>query len=166
MAVAIAGAVQTGPTARGEQEAPRPRPGAGHAVPLYGEIARPYDAPDDPYAAGHRGIDIAAPAGTVVRASAPGTVSFSGVVVGNRTVSVDHGDGIVTTYSFLATASVKKGESVKRGTPVGTVGRGHAGSAAPDTDHVHLAGRLHGNYFDPILIYVGSSYSDLISLTR
>lgn len=141
---------------------PAAREGADHAVPLYGALVRPYDAPDDPYAPGHRGIDVGAAAGAAVHASAPGTVSFAGSVAGNRTVTVDHGGGLLSTYSFLATISVARGASVARGTPLGTLGAGHPGSGAPP--HVHLSMRRDGVYLDPAAAYLGHSHADLISL--
>jgi murein DD-endopeptidase MepM/ murein hydrolase activator NlpD len=140
---------------------PTAREGADHAVPLFGEMIRPYDAPDDPFAAGHRGIDVAAPFGSPVRASAPGTVSFAGVVNANRTVTIDHGDGLRTSYSFLAEIKVARSQHVETGQIVGTVGDGHA---ANQPSHVHLSARRDGTYFDPLRIYVGTSYSDLLEL--
>ena len=42
---------------------PRPREGAVHSVPLFGTVVRPYDAPENPFAPGHRGVDVGAPTG-------------------------------------------------------------------------------------------------------
>ncbi len=147
------------------QARPTAREGAQHAVPLYGTVVHAWDAPeDDPFAAGHRGIDVAAPAGTPVRSSAPGVVSFAGSVAGNRSVSVDHDDEVRTTYSFLASSSVGKGDTVTTGEVIGTVGAGHQGSGLPP--HVHLSARRAGVYFDPVGIYIGASYADLLALVR
>lgn len=149
--------------ARASSPVPAVRPGAVHAVPLYGTVVHVYDAPDNPYAPGHRGVDVAASAGTEVRASANGVVSFAGLVAGNRSVTIDHGNGLKTTASYLATSTVVKGQSVVRGQVVGTVGAGH-----PLTTwgpHVHLSARLNDVYFDPLSLYVGSSHSDLLALT-
>lgn len=144
---------------------PTAREGADHAVPLYGDLVRTWDAPDDnPFAPGHRGIDVAAPAGTPVRASADGVVTFAGSVAGNRSVTVDHGSELLTTYSFLDEIAVKRNDEVTLGTVVGTVGSGHPGSSLPR--HVHLSARRSGVYFDPIELYLGSSYADLLSITR
>ena len=149
----------------GAQEAqPVAREGAVHAVPLYGELVRVYDAPEDPYAPGHRGVDVSAPLGFPVRASAPGVVSFAGSVAGNRTVTVDHGGGLLTSYSYLGALSVAKGAAVEQGEIVGTIGTGHPGSSLPP--HVHLSARRDGFYFDPMELYVGDSYSDLLSLIK
>ena len=47
------------------------------------QVIAPFDAPEHRYGPGHRGIDIAAPvAGAAVRAVAPGTIRFSGMVAG------------------------------------------------------------------------------------
>ncbi|HVE92511.1 MAG TPA: M23 family metallopeptidase [Actinomycetota bacterium] len=143
--------------------APAPRAGAAHAVPLHGDLIRPWDAPpDNPYAPGHRGVDVAAPAGTAVRASAAGVVGFAGNVAGNLTVSVDHGGGLRTTASYLGSLAVATGQPVTAGQVVGTSGAGHPGSELPP--HVHLSARRDGVYFDPLELYVGSAYDDLVAL--
>ena len=140
---------------------PSLRPGATHAVPLYGQLVRPYDAPKDPYAPGHRGVDIAAAAGTPVRASADGVVSFAGNVAGNLTATIDHGGGLKTTYSYLGSIAAKRGQQVLRGDVLGAVGTGQPESNVP---HVHLSARRDDVYFDPLELYVGESYADLVSL--
>ncbi len=143
--------------------APTPRPGAAHSVPVHGELIRPWDAPpDNPYAPGHRGADVAVAPGTPIRTSAAGVVSFAGSVAGNRTVTVDHGGGLRTTSSYLGGISVATGQPVAAGDVIGTSGDGHPGSGLPP--HVHLSARRDGNYFDPLELYVGSAYDDLLSL--
>jgi murein DD-endopeptidase MepM/ murein hydrolase activator NlpD len=140
-----------------------PREGASHAVPLFGSLVRRWDAPEDrPFAPGHRGLDVAAAVGTPVRSSAPGVVSFAGSVAGNRTVSVDHPEGVRTTYSFLGTIEAHRGDTVALGDMLGTVGAGHPEDGLPS--HVHLSARRSEVYFDPVEIYVGTSYSDLVEL--
>jgi len=141
---------------------PPPRPGAQFSVPLYGALVKTYDAPlDNPYAPGHRADNIAAPVGTPVRASADGVVSFAGNVAGNLSVSVDHTGGIKTTYSYLGTIVAKRNQQVRRGDVLGTVGPGHDASLPPN---VQLSARRNGVYFDPLELYVGSGYADLVQL--
>jgi murein DD-endopeptidase MepM/ murein hydrolase activator NlpD len=89
-------------------------------------------------------------------------VSFAGSVAGNRTVTVNHDGGLLTTYSFLGSSAVSKGAHVEMGTVIGAVGAGHPGSGLPP--HVHLSARRDGVYFDPLELYVGSGYADLLSL--
>ena len=166
MRIAILAAVLVfaGPVAAAADDVrPTPREGATHAVPVYGELLRAWDAPEDrPFSPGHRGIDVAAPAGSPVRVSAPGTVSFAGTVAGNRTVSVEHADGVRTSYSYLGTIDVARGDSVAIGDVIGTVGAGHPEQELPA--HVHLSARRSDVYFDPVELYVGTSYSDLVEL--
>jgi murein DD-endopeptidase MepM/ murein hydrolase activator NlpD len=142
---------------------PTAREGAGHAVPLFGTTVRMWNAPEDqPFAAGHRGIDVAAPEGTPVRASGAGVVSFTGNVAGNRTVTVDHPDGVRTSYSFLGTIVAHRNDVVALGDVVGTVGAGHPNEGLPP--HVHLSARRGETYFDPVQLYVGTSCADLVEL--
>jgi hypothetical protein len=129
-----------------------PASGAGTWTwPLRGPIVRPFDPPASPYGAGHRGIDVAIPPGTVVLAPAPGIVSFAGRVAGQLFVSIDHGAGLVSTSSYLSAALVTKDERVVAGQPIGLSGAGHPGSS---TAHLHFGVRLGGVYVDP-LAYLG-----------
>ncbi|TMK17550.1 MAG: M23 family metallopeptidase [Actinobacteria bacterium] len=114
--------------------------------PVRGAILRHYEPPPTPYAAGHRGIDMAAPVGTPVRAANDGTVAFAGPVAGRLFVSIDHPDGIRTTYSFLSAVYVKKGQTVFRGQVVAASGIGDGSSPQP---HLHFGARTGGDYIDP-----------------
>ncbi len=141
---------------------PALRAGAGFSVPLYGMLVKTYDAPlDNPYAPGHRADNIAAPIGTPVRASADGVVSFAGNVAGNLSVTVDHTGNVKTTYSYLGAIVAKKNQHVVRGDVIGTVGPGHDPSLPPN---VQLSARRNNVYFDPLELYVGSSYADLVQI--
>ncbi|MEU8538681.1 M23 family metallopeptidase [Streptomyces sp. NPDC048717] len=52
------------------------------------EIVRGWEPPPGPYAAGHRGVDLAAPPGTPVHAPAAGTVAFAGQVGGHGVLTL------------------------------------------------------------------------------
>lgn len=72
----------------------------------------------------HSGVDIAAPKGTPVVATAPGKVALVGqdyFFTGN-TLVLDHGDGVISLYAHLDTITVKKGAWVASGTTIGTIG--------------------------------------------
>jgi len=70
-----------------------------------------------------KGLDIRAPAGTEVRAIAPGRVAHAGWFKGyGNLVIVDHGDGYHTLVAHLASMSTAMGEEVQAGTLLGTVG--------------------------------------------
>lgn len=96
----------------------------------------------------HNGIDISAGTGTKVGAAGSGTVISAGSQGGyGNTVIVNHGDGYATLYAHLSSISVTSGQSVGRGTIVGTVGStGH--STGP---HLHFEVRVGGSAQNPRL---------------
>ena len=129
--------------------------------PVVGAVIRGFEPPATPYSTGHRGIDIAAPYGTEIRAPAPGIVRFAGLVGGELFVSVDHGGGLVSTYSWLSAVSVRKGEAVLEGAVLGLTGFGHAGVSPP---HLHFGVKRDGDYIDPMTVLTAGSVVDLIRL--
>lgn len=114
--------------------------------PVKGAILRHFEPPPTPYAAGHRGIDMRAAVGTTVVAANDGVVAFAGPVAGRLFVSIDHADGIRTTYSFLSAVLVKRGQTVKRRDPVALSGTGDGSSPEP---HLHFGARIGESYIDP-----------------
>lgn len=72
----------------------------------------------------HFGIDIAAPEGTPVRAPAPGRVALAheGMFFSGKTLFLDHGHGLHTSFLHLAEIRVADGERVRRGEVIATVG--------------------------------------------
>src|SRR2546425_3510157 len=90
--------------------------------PVAGGIVRPFDPPESRFGAGHLGVDLAAPAGTSVHAAGPGVVAFAGSVAGALHVVVAHAGNLRTSYSFLATIAVRRGERVAADHVVGPTG--------------------------------------------
>jgi len=72
----------------------------------------------------HFGIDIAAPAGTPVKAPAGGVVTLAhkGMFFSGTTLVVDHGHGLSSSFLHLTKILVKQGEQVFQGQPIATVG--------------------------------------------
>lgn len=96
----------------------------------------------------HRGIDIKAPPGAVVVATADGEVVFAGRRSGyGNYVEVDHGDGVTSAYGHFEALWVDVGDRVRQGTPIGSVGA--TGNAS--TPHVHYEIRIDGQAYDPWL---------------
>lgn len=95
----------------------------------------------------HEGLDIGAPFGTHILASADGIVTYSGEKAGfGKFVQVDHGYGIETIYAHNRDLYVKSGQKIKRGTLVAGVGStGH--STGP---HLHYEVRVNGIAVDPL----------------
>jgi septal ring factor EnvC (AmiA/AmiB activator) len=92
------------------------------------------------------GMGIAAPAGTPVKAVAPGTVVSVGPLgTYGLTVILQHGEGDYSIYASLQAASLRKGAAVKKGDVVGTVG-----VSDPDLKpHLHFEMRPKGRAVDP-----------------
>jgi murein DD-endopeptidase MepM/ murein hydrolase activator NlpD len=94
----------------------------------------------------HGGVDIAASAGTEVRAPSSGTVSFSGTANGyGNLVEIDHGDGTVSRYGHNAANFVTVGDQVKAGQVIAIVGSTGTATGA----HLHFEVRQGGKPIDP-----------------
>jgi len=132
-----------------------------YAWPVEGPVIRGFDPPGDPYGSGHRGIDIGAAFGTPIGAAGDGVVAFSGWVGGHLFVSIDHLDGVRTTYSWLSATAVRRGDTVIRGQVIGATGQGHPGSERP---HLHFGARYGGTYIDPMLLLEAGSVAGFIHL--
>lgn len=132
-----------------------------YSWPVIGRIINGYRAPGSPYGSGHRGIDIAAPVGTAVKAPAPGVVAFAGSVAGALWVSIDHLDGVRTSYGYLSSIAVAEGDVVARGEVIAGSGLGHPGTPIP---HLHFGARFGGSYIDPMLLLVPLDVTPLLHL--
>ncbi len=132
-----------------------------YAWPVEGPVLRGYSAPSSPYGPGHRGIDIGTLFGTPLHASNDGVVAFAGWVGGSLFISIDHPDGVRTTYSWLSAISVRRGNDVARGQVIGATGHGHPDVSSP---HLHFGARIGDVYIDPMLLLARGSVAGLIHL--
>lgn len=122
----------------------------GWPLPGHPAVVRGFEAPQHRFGPGHRGVDLAAPAGTAVLAAGAGTVAFAGPVAGRGVVSIDHPGGLRTTYEPVA-PSVTAGEVVTKGQRIGTVRPGHPGCASCHcADCLHWGVRKATDYLDPL----------------
>ncbi|WP_296666040.1 M23 family metallopeptidase [Demequina sp.] len=108
--------------------------------------------PPQRWAAGHRGIDLAAAPYQAVVAPADGIVAFAGPVVGRGVITIDHGGGLISSLEPVENAAAA-GTPVGRGEPVAVVAQ-TAGHCAPATC-VHWGVRVDGAYVDPLDLLMG-----------
>ncbi len=95
----------------------------------------------------HYGIDISARRGAPIVATAAGKVIYAGWENGHGNyVEIDHGHGVVTTYSHASRVLVHVGQKVERGDQVALIGS-TGFSVAP---HVHYEVHEHGKPVDPL----------------
>lgn len=94
----------------------------------------------------HQGLDFRVPTGTPVAAINRGRVILARPMFfeGNWVV-IDHGQGLLTLYLHLSSFSVKEGDEVSKGQPIGLSG----GTGRATGPHLHLAVRWQGVYLNP-----------------
>ncbi len=99
----------------------------------------------------HYGMDFTGPEGADIFATGDGVVVEAGYTFhgyGNR-VTIDHGYGYKTIYAHLERIHVDKGQKVKRGEVIGTLGNTGRSTGA----HLHYEVKLHNKPIDPINYY-------------
>jgi len=110
--------------------------------PVDAPVVDPFRPPPHDWNAGNRGLEYATAAGSPVAAAAGGEVVFAGQVGGGLHVVVLHDDGIRTSYSFLRSVSVRRGDRVAQGQAVGTA-----------ADRFHFGARAGDAYLDPARLF-------------
>jgi murein DD-endopeptidase MepM/ murein hydrolase activator NlpD len=113
-------------------------PPDSYRPPVERPISVPFRQPTSTYGPGHRGVDYATEPGEAVHAIGSGTVTFAGQVAHLRFVTIRHPDGLDSTYSYLATIAVRRGQHVAQGDVVGLAG-----------GTLHLGVRRGAVYLDP-----------------
>ncbi|MCF4006384.1 M23 family metallopeptidase [Corynebacterium uropygiale] len=108
------------------------------------KVLRPFDKPAQNWLPGHRGVDLDAPIGSDILAAEDGAVAFVGVVAGTPTLSIDHADGIRTTYQPVH-AVVERGAQVKEGQLIGRLG--HPFDGYPG---LHWGAKRGEDYLNPL----------------
>ena len=96
----------------------------------------------------HKGLDIVAPRGTPIRASANGVVRHASRLGSyGLVVEVNHGYGYVTRYAHMQSIAVRVGQRVERGEMVGRVGN----SGLSVSPHLHYEVIVNGEPVNPSL---------------
>ena len=116
----------------------------------------------------HRGVDFSAPQGTPIYAPGSGKVTKvkrSRRGYGNQ-IEIDHGYGYVTFYAHIKDFKVKKGDIVKRGQEIATIGN-TGKSTAP---HLHYEVKKDKRAVNPIYYFFNDltpeEYEKLLDLSK
>lgn len=158
MLVFVAGSAGAGP-AMGSSPAVRPGsgitsgPGSGTAAggwswPLNPRpaVVRAFDPPARPWLSGHRGVDLQAGFdGAPVTSPAAGTVSFVGVVVDRPVITIDHGNGLRSSFEAVR-SDLASGDAVAEGDVLGWIQPGHCRPGPC----VHWGVRRGADYLNPL----------------
>lgn len=122
----------------------------GFGWPVVGKISSPFGWRRDPVRGGrdfHTGLDIKAPKGRPIVASASGRVVHSGWMGGyGKTIVISHPSGMTTLYAHCSQLLVKTGTNVKRGERVALVGS----TGRSTGNHVHFEIRRSGTPMNPL----------------
>ena len=126
------------------------------------QVLRDFNPPPKPWLSGHRGVDLGAAAdGAPVTSPAAGTVSFVGVVVDRPVITIDHGDGLRSSFEPVD-STLAAGAPVAAGQVIGTARPGHC-AAAPC---LHWGVRRGEDYVDPLQFVMDLRPSVLLPLDR
>lgn len=117
------------------------------------DVAKDFQPPAKRWLSGHRGVDLTVQLNGQIRAPADGTISHVGTVVDRSTITVDHGNGLRSSFEPVD-SDLKRGDTVRKGQVIGTLANG---------DHcffsigacVHWGVRLRDEYVNP-LQFVGA----------
>jgi murein DD-endopeptidase MepM/ murein hydrolase activator NlpD len=151
----------------GETLAFGPAPAAVEAAPSWRwpvsprpPVLRDFDPPPRPWLSGHRGVDLGtASDGAPVTSPAAGTVSFVGVVVDRPVITIDHGNGLRSSFEPVE-SSLAAGSAVDAGQVIGTLLPGHC----PAASCVHWGVRRGEDYVNPLQFVMDLRPSILLPL--
>lgn len=96
----------------------------------------------------HKGVDYAAPTGTIIKAAGEGRVSVAGTQGGyGNVVILEHGGGVTTLYGHMSgfAKGIRTGTRVQQGQTIGFVGK----TGAATGPHLHYEYRVNGAHKDP-----------------
>jgi len=118
--------------------------------PVEGKITSAFGERQDPFLNSegefHTGLDISAPKGTIVRATADADVESAGIANGyGNEIILDHGHGVRSCYGHLSGMIVLAGQHVIRGQIIGYVGQ----TGRATSPHLHYEVRINNVPVNP-----------------
>lgn len=111
-------------------------------APVDSPVVEGFDAPSEPWLAGHRGVTFQSSSGDQVHAAASGTIAFSGQVANAWWITVQHAHGWRTSYGSVGSTAVDVGSRVEAGQVIGTA-----------TGPLHFGLRSGDAYVDPAPLF-------------
>ncbi|SDR20779.1 Peptidase family M23 [Arthrobacter crystallopoietes] len=124
----------------------------GSYAPIWGWPTDPkpavlaeFDPPPEPWSRGHRGVDLKTNDGASVLAPQDGTVSFVGWVVDRPVITIDHGNGLRSSFEPVS-SELEKGDPVDKGAELGTV----EGTSHCPPGCLHWGVRQGEEYINPL----------------
>jgi murein DD-endopeptidase MepM/ murein hydrolase activator NlpD len=99
----------------------------------------------------HEGLDFSGPLGTDIYATGDGTVvevEYSRRGYGNKVV-ISHGYGYKTLYAHMHKFNVRRGQKVKRGEKIGTIGN----TGLSTGPHLHYEVHINGKKVNPVYFF-------------
>lgn len=134
--------------------------------PVEGRLIGAFGIRTDPFSgegAMHMGVDIGAPTGTPVRATADGVVIYAQMESGyGKLIRVDHGNGVQTYYAHLSSFYVTVGQDVRRGETIGAVGS----TGRVTAPHLHYEVRVGGAPMNPGHYLTNSPFYQAVQLHK
>lgn len=119
-----------------------PVPSSGRITSTFGNRERPTAGASS----NHKGLDIGAPTGSHIVASASGTVvTASYQVAAGNYIMIDHGDGVYTVYMHCSKLLVSVGDEVVQGELIALVGS----TGVSTGPHLHFGISKDGTYVNP-----------------
>ena len=109
-----------------------------YVEPVGAPVVDPFRPPAHIGAPGNRGLEYGNGPGAVVGAAAAGFVTFAGPVGGVHAVTIEHADGLRTTYTGLSEVWVAANEQVAPRASLGVA-----------DGHLHFGALVRAHYLDP-----------------
>lgn len=121
------------------------RPSAGRISGVFGSQRVYNGKPGKP----HSGVDFAMPEGTPAYSPESGRIIYiEDMMLTGKTMAIDHGCGIVSTFMHLSAAEKNVGDTVQKGEMVARIGKTGLASGA----HLHWSLNLGATRLDPLLV--------------
>ena len=112
-----------------------------YTPPILTAVIDPFRPPAHIGAPGNRGLEYGNSDNQIVAAAAGGYVTHAGPVAGRKTITIEHSDGVRTTYTGLLELWVVEGMNVRQGSAIARASRGF-----------HFGARLLDHYLDPQIL--------------